>query len=177
MADNRLWFLMVAAAGLGALLWWVMQSKPETRDVVAAIGPTRRVGGPDPDGQASATVMQGGETVNPLASLDKAALRDMIERPLFTPTRRPPPAPAQSEAAPALVPTLAPPSTPDYALLGIIRDGDRAIALLRSRSDGRNLRVEAGDMIGGWEIADIDTVSVRLKRKGGAAHELRLAPR
>ena len=177
MADNRLRLLMAAAAGLGALLWWDMQSKPETRDIVAAAGPARRVGGPDRDGQASATAMQGGETVNPLASLDKASLDNMIERPLFTPTRRPPPALTRSEAAPALPPPPAAPSTPDYALLGIIRDGDRAIALLRGRSDGRNLRVETGDMIGGWEIAGIDTVSVRLKRKGGAAHELRLAPR
>ena len=175
MANNRLPLLMVAAAGLGALLWWDMRSRPETPGVVAA----RRVESREQDRRAASTPARrpGVETVNPLASLDKASLRDMTERPLFTPTRRPPPKPAPREAEAAYVPPPAPPSTPDYTLLGIIRDGDRAIALLRGRSDGRNLRVEAGDMIGGWEIAAVDTVSVRLKREGGAAHELRLAPR
>jgi hypothetical protein len=118
-----------------------------------------------------------GEMVNPLASLDRESLRDMTERPLFAPTRRPPPTPAPPEAAPVFEPPPAPPATPDYALLGIVRDGDRAIALLRSRSEGRNLRVEAGDMVGGWEIAAVDTLSVRLRGRDGAAHELRVAPR
>ena len=41
MADKRLSLLMLAAAGLGALLWWDMQSRPETPDVVAPAGPER----------------------------------------------------------------------------------------------------------------------------------------
>lgn len=169
MADKRLSLLMLAAA----LLWWDMQSRPETPDVVASAGPAR---------QAASMAMPdrapgGGEAINPLASLDKQSLRDMIERPLFTPSRRPPPEPAPSQAEPAFVPPPLPPPSPDYMLLGIIRNGDRATALLRSQSDGRNLRVEAGDTIGGWEIAAVGTVSVRLKRGDGAAHELRLAPR
>jgi hypothetical protein len=181
MADNRLPLLMVVAAGLGALLWWDMQSKPETPDVVAGAGPAKRVEGQEQNGHTTSTAMPehvpGGEAVNPLASLDKKSLRDMTERPLFTPTRRPPPKPAAREAEAAYVPPPAPPSTPDYTLLGIIRDGDRAIALLRGRSGGRNLRVEAGDMIGGWEIATVGTVSVRLTHRDGVAHELRLPPR
>lgn len=181
MADNRLPLLIVVAAGLGALLWWDMHSKPETPDVVAGAEPAKRVEGRERNGHTASTAMPervlGGETVNPLASLDKESLRDMTERPLFTPTRRPSPKPAPREAEARYVPPPAQPSTPDYTLLGIIRDGDRAIALLRGRSGGRNLRVEAGDMIGGWEIAAVDTVSVRLKRRDGAAHELRLAPR
>jgi general secretion pathway protein N len=172
---------MLAAAGLGALLWWDMQSAPETPDVIAPAAPPRSVDGRPQDGRADSTTMPGhapgGETVNPLANLDKESLRDITQRPLFTPTRRPPPAPAPSEPEPAFAPPPAPPSTPDHILLGIVRDGDRAIALLRGRSDGRTLRVEAGDMVGGWGIASVDTVSVRLRRADGAAHELRLAPR
>jgi hypothetical protein len=181
MADKRLPLLMLAAAGLGALLWWDMRTEPETPDVVAAAGPARGVEDLSRDGQAASTAMPerapGGETVNPLASLDKESLRDMTERPLFAPSRRPPPAPAPRATEPAFVAAPAPPPTPDFTLLGIIRDGDRAIVLLRSRSDGRNLRVEDGDMIGGWEIAAVGAASVRLKRGDGAAHELRLPPR
>jgi hypothetical protein len=181
MADKRLPLLMLVAAGLGALLWWDMQSEePETPDVVAAAGPARRVEGGSRDGQAASTAtperVPGGEA-NPLASLDKESLRDVTERPLFAPARRRPPAPAPRETEPAFVVPPAPPPTPDYTLLGIIRDGDRAIALLRGRSDARNLRVETGDMIGGWEIAAVGAASVRLKRSDGAAHELRLPPR
>jgi hypothetical protein len=178
MADKRLPLLMLAAAGLGALLWWDTQSGPETPDVVAAVDPAWRV---EVRGQSASTAMPaatpGGVAVNPLAGLDKESLRDMTERPLFTPARRRPPDPAPTQAGPVFAPPPPPPSTPDFTLVGIIRDGDSAIALLRSRSDGRDLRVEAGDMIGGWEIAAVDTVSVRLKRGDGAAHELRVAPR
>jgi general secretion pathway protein N len=165
--------LMLAAAGLGALLWLDMQSEPETPDVVAPAGPAQGVQSRTPVGERPPS----GEMVNPLASLDKESLRDVTERPLFAPTRRPPRKPAPVEAAPVFEPPPAPPATPDYTLLGIVRDGDRAIALLRSRSEGRNLRVEAGDMIGGWEIAAVDTLSVKLKGRDGAAHELRVAPR
>jgi hypothetical protein len=172
MADKRLSLLMLAAAGLGALLWLDMQSRPETPDVIAPAGQERQAASMAMPGRTP-----GGEAVNPLASLDKQSLRDMTERPLFTPTRRPPPVPAPSPAEPAFVPPPLPPPSPDYMLLGIIRNDDRATALLRSQSDGRNLRVEAGDTIGGWEIAAVGTVSVRLKRGDGAAHELRLAPR
>jgi hypothetical protein len=179
MADKRLPLLMLAAAGLGALLWWDMQPESETPDVVAAAGPASEGRGLDGQAPASATPerVSGGETVNPLASLDKESLRDMTERPMFTPSRRPPSAPVTPAIEPAFTPPPAPPPTPDFTLLGIIRDGDRAIALLRSRSDGRNLRVEGGDMIGGWEIAAVGAASVRLKRGDGAAHELRLPPR
>ena len=166
MANNRPPLLMLAAAGLGALLWWDMQSGPKPPDVLAA----RRV---DPIAERPSASATG----NPLAGLDKASLRDMTERPLFTATRRAPPAPAPREAEAVPVPPPAPPSTPDYTLLGIIRDGDRAIALLRSRSDGRSLRMQAGDMIGGWEIAAVETVSVTLKGRDGTAHELRVTPR
>jgi hypothetical protein len=173
VAANRLPILMLAAAGLGALLWLDMNSEPEMPDVVAPAGPAQGV----QSWNAVAERGPSGEMVNPLASLHKESLRDMTERPLFAPTRRPPPTPAPPEAAPVFEPPPAPPATPDYALLGIVRDGDRAIALLRSRSEGRNLRVEAGDVVGGWEIAAVETLSVRLKGRDGAAHELRVAPR
>jgi general secretion pathway protein N len=172
MADNRLPMLMLAAAGLGALLWLDIQSR-EAPDVVAPAGPVQGVQGQ----HRAAERAPGGEMVNPLAGLDKESLRDMTERPLFAATRRPPPKPAPVEAAPVFEPPPAPPPTPDYTLLGIVRDGDRAIALLRSRSEGRNLRVETGDVIGGWEIAAVNTVSVKLKGRDGAAHELRVKPR
>jgi hypothetical protein len=178
MADKRLSLLMLGAAGLGVLLWLDMQSQPETPHVVAPAGQVPLVDSRGQDGRTTSTAMPmpNDGTVNPLASLDKQSLRDMTERPLFTPTRRPPPDPAPTQAEPAFAPPPAP-SSPEFTLLGIIRNGDRATALLRSRSDGRNLRVEAGDTIGGWEIAAVETVSVKLKRKDGAAHELHLAPR
>jgi general secretion pathway protein N len=173
MADRRLPLLVMLAGALGALLWWDMASGPEAPEVVDAAGPPSRIAG----ARSSPAAANAAGTANPLASLDKEALRDITERPLFAPSRRPPPLPAPVAAAPAVAPLPAPPSTPDYTLVGIIRDGDRAIALLRSRSDGRNLRIEAGDIVGGWRIAAVDARSVRLKRADGAAHELRLAPR
>lgn len=173
MAANRLAVLMLGAAGLGALLWLDMQPEHKGADVGAPPPPA-----PDSGSRSKlATPLPGGEMANPLASLDKESLGNITERPLFAPTRRPPPAPVPPAATPLAPPQPAPPRAPDYTLLGILRDGDRAIALLRHRSEGRSLRVEAGDTIGGWEIAAVGAVSVRLKGRDGAAHELRLAPR
>jgi hypothetical protein len=173
VADNRLPLLLLLAAGLGAVLWWDMQTEPEPAEVIAAASPARHGESRSEEEPPPAF----GGMANPLASLDKDSLHDLTGRPLFTPSRRPPPVFAPPQEATALAPPPAPPATPDYTLVGVIRDGDRAIALLRSRSDGRNLRVEAGDTVRGWEVAAVEARSVRLKRSDGAAHELRLAPR
>jgi hypothetical protein len=87
---------------------------------------------------------------NPLAahSLDEfAATRD---RPLFTPSRRPPPLPM----AHSVEPRLAPP--PNLTLFGILVDAEGPSAIVRDTPSGKAVRVRVGDDLDGWKIAQID---------------------
>ena len=54
-------------------------------------------------------------------------------------------------------------------LLGIVSDGDRAIALLREKSDGMIFRVEVGDMLGGWRFSKVTPKSVLIERNDGTS--------
>lgn len=88
--------------------------------------------------------------------------RAMVERPLFAPTRRPPPAaamPAPAEAPPAL-----PDPPPNLALSGVIAGGGGGVALLKRLGDAAPVRVGLGGRIDGWTVAEIHPRSVVLAR-------------
>jgi hypothetical protein len=88
----------------------------------------------------------------PLATQPLDRLSVTRERPLFSPTRRPPPPPPAVAEAPA----PAPPPPPDVALFGIVMDGARARAVIRANPAAKVTRVEIGDDVGGWKVAQIE---------------------
>lgn len=97
-------------------------------------------------------------TGNPLASFDKATLENWVDRPLFAPSRkRPPPQPVQKG-------NVALPPPPDYQLVGVVLNADRAVALLRGEGNGANFHVEVGDVLAGWHVTSVDRDTVTLKR-------------
>lgn len=95
----------------------------------------------------------------PLAQLagrrsdDVGQLVAMADRPLFSPTRRPPPPPA-------------PPAPPDplgnVQVLGIYAGSNGAGAILRV--DGRIRRASAGERIGEWSLKSVDDREVTFVR-------------
>lgn len=90
-----------------------------------------------------------------------------LERPLFSPTRRPPPpAPAQN-AAPEVDPLA------DIQLQGLYT-GPGGGGLF-AKVAGKNLRVPVGGKLGGWDVKSINDREVTLAR-GAQTHTLRLAP-
>ncbi len=94
-----------------------------------------------------------GVPANPLhePSLDRlSATRD---RPLFSPSRHPPaPPPPPVERVPEAAAPLPP---PDVTVFGIVIDGEGARAIVRSGA-AKIARVQIGDDIGGWKVAQID---------------------
>jgi hypothetical protein len=185
MFRNRLTLMLLFAGALGLLVWW--DNRPPTKPL-----PSQRIQAKDlANGQPSVQLSEksrGATAViaassqrppgNPLASLDKETLRDMVERPLFAPSRRRPPPPPEAALGKSVEVVSAPVAAvahANYALLGIIRDGERAIALLRNTDDGRNFRGEVGDVVEGWRIAAIGHLSVSLQRPDGEAQEVHLA--
>jgi hypothetical protein len=176
MSKNRLPLLMLVAAGLAVLLWWDNRSQdtPRSRGDVIHPGQGDLAANFDSSGSAPSSPAEDGQAYA-ATPLDKEALKEMVERPLFAPSRRRPPVKAPVETRIQASAPIAPPPRPNYSLLGVIRDGDRAIALLRSHRDGRNIRVEAGDTLGGWQITAVDSMSVTLKRDDAGDHKIRLS--
>jgi len=94
-----------------------------------------------------------GARANPLEAQPLDRLSVTRDRPLFSPTRRPipPPPPPPPEAAPVAVV----PQPPNLQLFGIVVDDDGARAIVRSGAEKVD-RVQIGDDIGGWKVAQIE---------------------
>jgi hypothetical protein len=103
----------------------------------------------------------------PLAIQPLEGLRASRERPLFSPTRRPPPPPPVAERRPE--PPAPPPPPPNIALYAVVVDGDEARAVVRAAPGADVVRVRAGDDIGGWTVARIETQRLVLSLDGRLA--------
>lgn len=102
---------------------------------------------------------------NPVAAQPLEQLPAIVDRSLFSPSRRAPAAPppvVQGPAAPAL-----PSPPPDVLLLGVVMDGESARAVVRVGADKRLLRAQMGDDIDGWKVAQIDGRKVVLASQDG----------
>jgi hypothetical protein len=104
------------------------------------------------DASPQKDVHPGAAPVSPLAAqLPFDRLSATRDRPLFSPTRRPPAPP------PVFVPTAPPPPPPpNVMLLGVVMDGDNARALVRVGQEAKIARVQIGDDIGGWKVGQIE---------------------
>jgi len=175
---NRPLMLFLLCLGLGVLVY--LDQRQRSEPAPGAVAPERATSARTEDGSeqdASANATAEGpaqlQLENPLASIDKQTLKDWVERPLFAPSRKRPAAVAAAEQPVIKVgPKLQPPG---YDLLGILRDGDRAIALLRKKGEGTSFRVEVGDMIGGWRVSKMEPTSVVLEREDGTSQNVPLS--
>lgn len=85
--------------------------------------------------------------------------QELLERPLFHITRRPP-----EEAAPV---QPAAPAPVTLSLTGIVNDETDRIALMRLSNQPDLLRRRVGDTIGSWEIAEITETAVVVTNDDG----------
>ncbi len=94
-----------------------------------------------------------------VAAMDTRAFVATLDRPLFSPTRRPPPPKAAADEAPA-ADTLK-----DVRLIGLYTTADgRAGALLRNGAVVQ--RVALKEQIGGWTLRSVQDRSATLVRAG-----------
>ena len=101
---------------------------------------------------------------NPVAAQSLDQLSTTLDRPLFSPSRRPPapPPPVVQAAEPAAPP--APP--PNLVLFGVVMDGEGARAVVRSGADKKLVRAQIGDEIEGWKVSQIEGRKVVLSLDG-----------
>jgi hypothetical protein len=109
---------------------------------------------------------------NPIAAQSLEKLSVMLDRSLFSPSRRRAPAPPPVIQAPA--PAELPTAPPNLVLLGVVMDGESARALVRVGADQSLLRAQMGDEIDGWKVAQIDSRKVVLASQDGRFATYRL---
>jgi hypothetical protein len=101
---------------------------------------------------------------NPVAAQPLNQLSTILDRSLFSPSRRGPSAPPPVVQAPA--PPAPPLPPPNLVLFGVVMDGEGARAVVRAGADKNLVRAQIGDEIDGWKVAQIDGRKVVLALDG-----------
>ena len=115
---------------------------------------------------------------NPLWTIPLSQLAATRDRPIFSPSRRPPP---PVVAAPIYVPPTAPrvakaePERPPLTLVGTIAGENDAIAVFVLQGTGTTVRLHTNDSHEGWVLRSVQGREATLQ-KGGASAVMALAP-
>jgi hypothetical protein len=91
---------------------------------------------------------------NPLWAIPLASLSATRERPIFSPSRRPPAVELASVQAKP-VPVLNQPQRPHLALLGAITTGTEGIGIFRDETTKAVVRLKTGESHSGWTLRQI----------------------
>ena len=102
---------------------------------------------------------------NPVAAQSLDQLSTTLDRPLFSPSRRPP-APPPPPVVQAAEPPAPPAPPPNLVLFGVVMDGEGARAVVRSGADRKLVRAQIGDEIEGWKVSQIEGRKVVLSLDG-----------
>jgi len=104
---------------------------------------------------------------NPVGAQSLEQLSTIVDRPLFSPSRRPPaPPPAPPPIVQAAEPPAPSPPPPNLVLFGVVMDGEGARAVLRAGADKKLVRAQIGDEIEGWKVSQIEGRKVVLSLDG-----------
>lgn len=106
----------------------------------------------------AAPALQRPLSANPLWGIPLAQLPVTRERPIFSPSRRPPPAAVAAEpVAEALraPPPPQEPDRPDLALVGTIASGDEGFGIFLDQSTKTPLRLKIGEDYQGWKLREV----------------------
>lgn len=143
--------LMLAALLVVPYLLWT--SGEDAPPVVAAS--VARTGPDDVAGESSAPIAVDPE---PFVLPPLEQLTAVVERPLFSPSRRMPvlTAAAEPEAAPTAVPVAGGPAEPDLRFFGTARE-DGVVAALVTFPDTKDIaRLQPGDPVGDWKVLTVE---------------------
>jgi len=132
---------------------------------------------PAPPAPSSASLLPASQAMAAI-SLDPAKETIVLERPLFSPTRRPPPppppAPDPATAGDASTKPSAPQPPPmNFTLVGIVRDATSSLVMLQPANGQKVLSLRAGQELDGWKLVSIGIDSASF-RNGAADRALTL---
>ncbi len=103
---------------------------------------------------------------NPLWAIPLAALSGTRERPIFSSSRRPPPAIALAPVVKpvAVAPKPREPERPKLALVGTVASGDEKFGIFVDQSTKASLRLRMGDDYQGWTLRALQGRAATLER-------------
>jgi general secretion pathway protein N len=103
---------------------------------------------------------------NPLWAVPLKQLSATRDRPIFSPSRRPPPARAVPVAPPPLKPAVAVhrPERPKLSLVGTIVGKDAAIGIFFDSTTRKAVLLKLGQSHNGWTLKSVNEKAVTLKR-------------
>jgi general secretion pathway protein N len=117
---------------------------------------------------------------NPLWAIPLGALSITRNRPVFTPSRKPPAPPPVVVAAPVVPPTVvvapAGPEHPNLTLIGTVVGDNEGIGVFLDQATHGFVRMKTGEGHGGWVLRSIKAREVTLE-KGPQSETLRLPAR
>ena len=114
-------------------------------------------------------------SANPLWAIPLSALAATRNRPLFTPSRRPP-VPVVANAPPPPAPRPAPPQVPEHpnlVLVGTVAGPSEGVAVFIDKGTKNAVRLRTGEDHSGWVLQSVDRGAVTLQ-KGGQSETLEL---
>ncbi|HTT49660.1 MAG TPA: hypothetical protein VMG39_16845 [Pseudolabrys sp.] len=106
---------------------------------------------------------------NPLWAIPLGSLSNTRNRPLFTPSRRPPAPPAVVVAPPPAAPRAAAPAAPappDLTLIGTVVGENEGIGVFLDQSTHGFVRMKTGESHAGWQLRSVKAREVTLDKNG-----------
>jgi len=107
------------------------------------------------------------ERRNPLWEVPLASVTATRERPIFSPTRRPPPTRVAAAVQP--LPRLKQPDRLTLTLVGVIIGEKAGVAIFRDESTKNIVRLRLGDSHSGWLLERVTGREATLRRNGEVA--------
>lgn len=103
---------------------------------------------------------------NPLWAIPLAHLSATRERPIFSPSRRPPPAAVAAEPAIVKAPAVRKkgPETPPLALVGTIASDEEGFGIFLDQSTKAAIRLKIGDDYQGWKLRSVQGRETALEK-------------
>jgi hypothetical protein len=101
---------------------------------------------------------------NPLWAISLDQLSSTRQRPLFSPTRRPPPAVAIGPVAAAPIVITPPPERPQLSLVGTVVGEQEGIGVFIEQSTQKVFRLKIGEAHEGWILRSIQRRAVSLEK-------------
>jgi len=144
VTDRISWVLLAVCLVLAALLTLQITDAPDP-------GLTR----PAPNTQGAGAAATAG--VEPIQFPPPTAYEEIVERPLFSKDRRPPPAPAAGTSRTSTV------AVPQYELEGTVLSPGGSFAILHNRRQRELQRLGLGDRLDAWTVAEIGEGWLRLE--------------
>ncbi len=166
MKNRRLLLLIACAAALAAYAVW--SGSAGSLLMLAGAGDAAAVAEAPAPRVAESKMSSEPIPLNPLAAVTVEQFAEIVDRPLFNPTRTPPP--PVEDAAPAQVAGPAPPAPEesakpeDFTLLAVAVADDARIAMLRWNKTNEVFHLKQGQFLSDWELRSVGEKEVTIGR-------------